>query len=272
MIRLLLLLVALGAGATAIVMFFAQPEGVQAPAPVVQAPASLPQNPEGAFTLPETESAVLRDVLVAAAAIPAGERLTEESLAWTPMAEDTIRESYILEEDQPDAIERAIQLVPIAPLDSGEPLRWERLQLPRPPTLSARLAPGKRAVAVAVSAESTAGGFVLPEDRVDVLLVSSGGSAPRTQVVVSNVRVIALDQTTAEDIPRETFLSSTATLELSPAQLQAVISARESPGRLILVLRSLADGEDPQEMYTPPERNVIRVIRDGRVEEVEVSR
>ena len=54
--------------------------------------------------------------------------------------------------------------------------------------------------------------------------------------------------------------------------MEAVITARDSSGRLLLALRSLADGEEPQEMYTPPERNTVRVIRDGRVEEVEVSR
>lgn len=268
MIRLLLLLVALGAGATAIVMFLSQPAPV--PAPVVQTPVESVED-TAAAVVPERDPVVLRDVLVAATSIEQGERLREEMLRWRPMEENIIRDSYILEEDEPDAIARAVQLASVAPLDPGEPIRWERLQTPRPPTLAARLTPGKRAVAVAVSAESTAGGFVLPEDRVDVLLVGGGGASPRTQVVVSNVRVIALDQTTIEDVSGDTFLSSTATLELDTAQMQAVMSAREASGRLILALRSLADGEEPQEMYTPPERNIIRVIRDGRVEEIEVS-
>lgn len=267
MIRLLLLLVALGAGATAIVMFFARPEVTQPSAPAVQAVASASQNPENI----NLEPAIRHNVLVTSVAIDQGVPLTEGTLEWSPIEDGMIRTSFILEDEQPDALERATQLVPMVALDAGEPLRWERLQPPRPTTLSARLSSGMRAVAVAVSPESTAGGFVLPEDHVDVLLVGASGSGSRTQVVVSNVRVVALDQTTVEDVSGETFLSSTATLELNPTQMEAVITARDTPGRLVLALRSMADGEEPQELYTPPQRNTIRVIRDGRVEEIEVS-
>lgn len=58
-------------------------------------------------------------------------------------------------------------------LAAGEPVRSEKLILTGAGFLSATLAPGKRAVAVRISAENTAGGFILPNDRVDVLRTAS---------------------------------------------------------------------------------------------------
>lgn len=243
MIRLLLLLVALGAGLSAIFMFATRP--TVTPEPVIVA---VPEDVTGGdLTAPEIipEPIVEREVLVAAIPIAPGERLTPDSLEWISIPEDAVVEGMIALEEDPDAISQVVTQVSSNFLDPGEPIRRDRLRNPPPATLSQRLATGAQAVSIPIRPENAAGGFVLPGDFVDVLLVRSGEqrqSAP--QVVVSNVRVLAVDQFTVEDFEGNSIVSSTTTLELSPAQTQAVATARTAQGELIVALRA---GESPDE-------------------------
>jgi pilus assembly protein CpaB len=110
--------------------------------------------------------------------------------------------------------------------------------------MAATLGEGMRAVSIPITTESGAGGFILPNDRVDLLmsvLVSDNPKRYNAQVVLANVRVLAVDQTIKQDRDQKVVLAKTATLELTPAQARAVVRA-QSTGMLSLALRPLSEG------------------------------
>jgi len=119
------------------------------------------------------------------------------------------------------------------------------------------LPPGKRAVAVRITAENTAGGFILPNDRVDVLHTLGSLDKPEgqkdytTRTILSNITVLAIDQTLDErnkerdekSKAKSAAVGKTATLELDPRQAELLIAA-EAAGTLSLALRSTADNAE----------------------------
>jgi pilus assembly protein CpaB len=117
-------------------------------------------------------------------------------------------------------------------------------------------------MAVRISAESTAGGFILPNDRVDVL--HSDGRSPVSHTILSNVRVLAIDQVvddTKNENSKANVIGKTATLELDPSQAE-ILTAAQAGGTLSLSLRSAADNED----YHLSNRQAVRIIRAGHSE------
>jgi pilus assembly protein CpaB len=147
----------------------------------------------------------------------------------------------------------------------GEPIREVKLARADRGFLSAVLDPGTRAVSVDVSAQSASGGFILPNDRVDVVLTSSVGSRQSSSTILENVRVLAINSQIGEtagtkaqtDKPKDSgasdraaseeeaegpsrFASAIATLALSPRQAEVIIAATQT-GRLSMVLRPTAD-------------------------------
>jgi pilus assembly protein CpaB len=101
-----------------------------------------------------------------------------------------------------------------------------------------------RALAVKVNAASTAGGFILPNDRVDVILISSKGNRDtQSETILSNVRVLAVDQTVEGDGSDQKpvmVAQDTVTLELNPSQAELITQAQQS-GTIFLSLRSIED-------------------------------
>ncbi len=142
--------------------------------------------------------------------------------------------------------------------------------------MAVTLQPGMRAVAVPLSAENAAGGFILPGDHVDVVQVQKPTNAPvKSFTVMRNVRVMAIDQSNKADPRAMTQQGATATLELSPAQAEDVVLAR-AQGELTLVLRSYADaagGTSTGDIQrSPADGSVVRVFRTGDESDVKVVR
>jgi pilus assembly protein CpaB len=112
--------------------------------------------------------------------------------------------------------------------------------------MAAMLPPGMRAVSITISTDSGAGGFILPNDRVDVILTRKFDQTSPPLVVadtiLSNVRVLAMDQTFKQEKDTKTVLAKTATLELNPAQAE-IVTRSAVAGSLSLVLRPLGDNE-----------------------------
>jgi len=244
LLRVVLLIGALGAGGVAAwVVIAARPEPVTK---VVVEPGPA-----------------MQDVLVAAGDLPPAQTLTKENLRWQPWPQNAMNSVYLTKSSRADAIEALAGSVVRNHMVAGEPIREANLIPRHAGYLATVLPPGKRAMAVRISAESTAGGFILPNDRVDVL--HSDGRNPISHTILSNVRVLAIDQvvddTTKNDNSKANVIGKTATLELDPSQAE-ILTAAQAAGTLSLALRSAADNDD----YHLSNRQAVRIIRAGHSE------
>ena len=139
---------------------------------------------------------------------------------------------------------------------------------------------GKRAVAVRITAEKTAGGLILPNDRVDVLHTLESADKPEgqkdyaTRTILTNIVVLAVDQTLNETNKDEkgkakpAAIGKTVTLELDPRQAEVLVSA-EASGTISLALRSAADNA---EATPPPPKPVLKVAAQPVSEPVVILR
>jgi pilus assembly protein CpaB len=239
--RIALVVVALLAGGCA--AFLATRH--DAPAPVVAAPA------------PEVAKAPMTQVLVATQAFAVGERLTAAALQWQDWPDSALRPEYLTEAAAPDAITKMAGSTVRSEIFAGEPIREQKLGSADGGYLSAVLDKGMRGVSVAVSAEAASGGFVVPNDHVDVVLTRNKGDTTESdsKTILSNIRVLAIDArlgTTdaaaaskeAADPASQVFSNTAiATLELNPTQAELIINATNL-GKLSLMLRSSADADD----------------------------
>lgn len=148
--------------------------------------------------------------------------------------------------------------------------------------MAAYLEPGMRAMAIRVTVETAAGGFILPGDRVDVLLTRESSrpdmaGAPdvakfAASTVMQNVKVLAIDQSTRAGEDEQAVVGATATLEVRPLDAEA-LSLAKSEGELSLVLRSYADTTGPSGRVAVPraQSTAVRVFRGGAPEVVVVQ-
>ncbi len=122
--------------------------------------------------------------------------------------------------------------------------------------MAAFLDPGMRAMSTPVSVESAAGGFILPGDRVDVVLTRQvevpNPANPETTVtrnvsatVMQNLKVLAIDQTVQAPTDESAVVGATATLEVNSRDAETLALAR-AEGTLSLILRSYADSSGPR--------------------------
>jgi pilus assembly protein CpaB len=148
--------------------------------------------------------------------------------------------------------------------------------------MAAYLEPGYRAMAIRVTVETAAGGFILPGDRVDVLLTretklenigDTEGSKFASSTVMQNVKVLAIDQSTRAGEDEQAVVGATATLEVRPGDAEALALAK-SEGELSLVLRSYADTAGPTGRTAPEptrESQTVRVFRGNEPQTVVVQ-
>lgn len=221
-----------------------------------------PQSSQMIMTAPAVPSE-RAEVLIARTDLMPRQRIEAGDLEWKPWPKDAVHAGFILRSSEPDALDGTNgKLVQTAML-AGEPLRREKISASSNGYLSALLSPGKRAVSVKITSESTAGGFILPDDRVDVLhtTVTGTGRTGFTRTVVTNIRVLAIDQQTSAPTTNAVTAAKTATLELGPEQVE-VVSAAEANGTLSLSLRSAADNSDIQVIASESE-HIVHIISSG---------
>lgn len=188
-------------------------------------------------------------VLVIAKDKTAGSTLQATDLEWRVWSESAVSPSFVSETADPKALETFTGAVVRQDMIAGEPVIAGRLVRPGDQGFMAAIVqPGYRGVSVPISEETAASGFILPNDRVDVILTRkvtilavAGGSAEevRSGVVLSNVRVLAIDQDylRAKDGDKpETMKGSVALLELSPRDSELLAKADEM-GDISLALR-----------------------------------
>src|SRR5271166_2086599 len=134
----------------------------------------------------------MQDVLVASAELRPTQVLSSENIRWQPWPESALNPVYITRPGRPDALETLTGSIVRNRMSLGEPIREANLASRHVGFLAAILPTGKRAVAVRISAENTAGGFILPNDRVDVLHTEGQENVSRT--ILWNIPVLAIDQ------------------------------------------------------------------------------
>lgn len=212
-------------------------------------------------------------ILVASRNVGVGERLTADSVQWQDWPEGAVRPEYITIAAAPDAATAVKDAVARFEFFAGEPIRDAKLVRSDQGYLSAVLSPGMRGVSVTVTPESGSGGFIVPNDHVDVVVTRSSETGEISETILSNIKVLAIGKRLGEvgasggnpdanDPTTKTFDAQTvATLELDPVQSESLINA-SSTGRLSLVLRSVVDFVASSQPET--RRNqAISVIRFG---------
>lgn len=212
------------------------------------------------------------NVLVSAANLPVGSRLNGESLRWVGWPESGIVQGLITDRDRPEAINELTGSVVRLPLFEGEPVRPEKVADSSGRIMSSLLPAGKRAVATEISVATGAGGFVLPNDRVDVIMVRKAeDGAFRTEDILSNIRVLAIDQQIQENEDgSKAVIGTTATLELTPDQTKVIAVAQQMASRLTLALRSVADAQQPDTavpdyLLAGGDKGQVQIIKSGQI-------
>jgi pilus assembly protein CpaB len=189
-------------------------------------------------------------VLVASKDIDVGERLASGTIIWKDWPADNVLDVMITKDERPDADTSMAETRARIQMFEGEPINEKKVVDPKTGGfMSAVLPKGMRALSVAISARSSAGGFIMPNDKVDILLTrkisGTNTSFARTETVISNVRVLAINQVFRQAKEGEEVAlkeGQTATVELAPAQAE-IIARVESEGELSLALRSIAEND-----------------------------
>jgi pilus assembly protein CpaB len=189
------------------------------------------------------------DVLVAKSDIGLGQSVKPDDLQWQTWPTATASSTFIRRNDRPDATTQIAGSIARAPFITGEPIREQKLVRADGSGFMAAILPtGMRAVSTEISPETGAGGFILPNDRVDVILSKRDKNPDRSgvadmvssEILLSNIRVLAIDQAPKEKDGQNNVVGKTVTLELKPEQAETLARAHQS-GTLSLALRSIAD-------------------------------
>lgn len=214
-------------------------------------------------------------ILVAAKVIGVGQRLTPQVVEWQDWPESAVRPEYITISAIPDAPEQLTGAVARFEIFPGEPVLETKLVHTDQGYLSAVLTKGMRAISLPVVASSSAGGFVVPNDRVDIVQTLPAETGLQTRTVIENVKVLAIGQRLGErgnaeanppgeDPQAETFSDDTiATVEVDPQQAEYLVTAI-SKGHLSLVLRSITDFNGPAKLVqAKQDSQSVKLVRFG---------
>jgi pilus assembly protein CpaB len=228
------------------------------------------------------------DVLIANAELPLGKIITPEDLAWVAWPKKLVSEQALRRSASPKLREEMVGSLVRAPLLKGEPIRTEKVVKPTGSGILAAMLPtGYRAMAINIDSQgaTTAGGFILPNDRVDVLRTLTRVDPTRSEgrieseTILANVRVLAIGQNIQERNGERVVTGNNATLEVDPSQAELLAQAQRS-GQISLTLRSMADaGTKPSTVgvggsmhatQSGPSMQTVGVLRGGKRQEYSV--
>ena len=277
-IRILVLIVALGAAGMAALLlggfFGGKSKAVAAAGPAVE----------------------MAEVLVAARDIDVGHTVLAEDLKWQKWPKDALSSPFITREANPAGMESMTAAVARTVLFAGEPATASKLVRAESANfMAAALSPGMRAVSVEIREETGAGGFIMPNDRVDVVMTATvegdtegGSKRVISRTLLQNVRVLAVGQSFRDSGGQseaveggETAMptAKTATLEVSPAEAELLQQGGEA-GTLSLALRALPGANTPITALRVPAgepgapkkaSSTITIIRFGEVSQVQAA-
>lgn len=219
-------------------------------------------------------------ILVANKKLLIGEKLSDKSVRFQAWPDDAMFIGVITKKDIDDK-----KVDPYAnPLrrnvESGEPVTTQAL-IPNAKEgnnfLAALISPGMRAVSIPASVSNSVGGFIMPGDRVDIIL-SHSASIPKdakkfsetivdryaSQTIMHNVKVLAVDQNNKEP-DKSTAKGSLKTVTIEVTQEGAeVIALVKQMGTLSLALRRIGEKDSPDGLVTP-------LTTDARTSEIAIK-
>ena len=212
------------------------------------------------------------EILVANKKLLTGERIQAENVRWQAWPETALYTGVIKKSDEADLNNLSIYDTPLRrDIEAGEPIVKQAVISDVKGGgnfLAASLGPGMRAVGLAVKAQTGVGGFVSPGDRVDVIMTYNARISNEikqiseqvvhkqsSQTVLSNVRVLGVDQTSKND-GQAAKVAKTVTLEVDKEGAE-ILALAESMGELTLALRRLGEKDDVLDQKTPLTTDVL---------------
>jgi pilus assembly protein CpaB len=185
---------------------------------------------------------IMTPVVVAAKDIEAANTIRVEQLSVAQWPKDSSPKGGFA------SVEELAGRVAVMPIRSGDPILDPKLAPQGTPAgMAALVSPDKRAMTVKVDEASGVAGFIIPDNRVDVVSTNSRGdfsTDPFARVVLENLRVLGTGQKIIQKDPDgKPQVVPTVTLEVSPKEGERLALAAQE-GHLSLILRSQTD-KDP---------------------------
>ncbi len=216
------------------------------------------------------------EVLVARTDIGLGQITNDSLFRWQEWPTETVTPEYITRTNQPDAMTQLSGSIARAPIMAGEPITQTKLvRAGQGGVLAAILPAGMRAISTRIKEETAVGNLILPNDRVDVILIRrektrNGEEQFASDLLFGNVRVLAIGQQIESKEGKKTAdgTAATATLELTERQAE-MLALANSMGEISLTLRSIADldvNQGPASGFDPASRRdgtAVRILRYG---------
>lgn len=244
--------------------------------------SSAPETIRQVIKVPTIETT---KILVADKRLNRGDVIKSGSLKWTEWPASSVTKKHITQSAQPDALEKFTGDTVRLTMEQGDPAQSSKFVKQGQGFMASVLEKGKRAVATNVSPGTAAGGFILPDDRVDVMMtrsVDGGGSGEQsfnTVPVLRNVRVLAIDQQIQEKDGEPVVVGKTATLELTDEQVRILTVTQQVADSITLALRSIRDAEEPASadgvflLGNPDgsQKDTISIVRYGKATTVKTK-
>lgn len=210
-------------------------------------------------------------VLVARRDIALGDVISPDSLRWQEWPESALNKEFVQHKTRPGAMNDLAGTIARSAMVQGEPVTASKfVKLGEGGVLSAILPQGMRAISTRIREETGAGRMILPNDRVDVILVlrrrsKTGQEEFETELLFQNIRVLAIGQMIEARDAKKLADGNTATLELTLAQAEALASAN-ARGEITFALRSIADLKSPPDRAVSQDHqdNSVKVLRYGK--------
>lgn len=181
-------------------------------------------------------------VVVAAIPLRFGDRLTEENTREIPWTASVLPDGSFRTRAELIESEEGDRQV-LTSIEANEPiLNWKITGAGERASLSAVLADGTRAVSIRVNDVLGVAGFVLPGDRVDIMLTRVEDKETFVDVLLQGVKVLAIDQS-ANDREENPIVVKTVTVEVQTVEAQKLVLAADV-GQLSLALRESASGDE----------------------------
>ena len=253
--RLAVLAVALGAAGLAAMLMMQSPP------------------PPDKVVVRETAPVATTEVLVAAVDLPVGLTVKPGDIRWQPWPSDYVPSGALIKSDPAANPAEITGSIVRSNFLAGEPIRLEKMVKANSNAfMSAILPSGMRAVAISIDTRgaTSAGGFVLPNDRVDILRTfrddeaskSGGADVQISETILTNIRILAIGQNIQERNGEKVVTGETATLEVTPVQAEQLALAQKT-GQLSLALRSLADAGAVEKPREEKQDGAVTIVRYG---------